>query len=198
MGRSCTMAIISRHMLCYAFSRKNGGYTQMSGKLYISSFALLLILLPATLMAGGILVPDPTPFSENSNVRKRVKDECRLETKLPTFVQSYATKLGVEITLTDQPLSIKSSGKVLLLEITGVVAPGGGAWSGPKTVSVAGKLYDNGKLVGDFTGSRYSTGGVFGGYKGTCSIAGRCVKTLGKDIAEWLRQPSSSAHLGDG
>ena len=37
----------------------------------------------------------------------------------------------------------------------------------------------------DFT--RNSGGGFGGGYKGSCSVLGRCTKALGKDIAGWLR-----------
>jgi hypothetical protein len=103
----------------------------------------------------------------------------------------------MEVSLESGTLDTKK-GKVLLVEITGVTAPGGGAWSGAKSMSIAGKLYDNGKMIGDFTGMRYSGGGFFGGYKGTCSIIGRCSKTLGKDVATWLKNPTSGAHLGDG
>ena len=40
-------------------------------------------------------------------------------------------------------------------------------------------------------------GGAFGGYKGTCSILGRCIKTLGSDIAKWLANPTMDAKLGN-
>jgi len=38
---------------------------------------------------------------------------------------------------------------------------------------------------------------MFAGFKGTCSIMGRCVKALGRDVAEWLQSPSKGAVLGD-
>ncbi len=40
-------------------------------------------------------------------------------------------------------------------------------------------------------------GGFMGAYKGTCALLGRCTKTLGKDIAEWLKNPVNNATLGD-
>ncbi len=60
----------------------------MYGRILIilTFFALLLALAPASSMAAGILVPNPTPFSKESNVRKKILDECQLETKLPSFV----------------------------------------------------------------------------------------------------------------
>jgi hypothetical protein len=62
---------------------------------------------------------------------------------------------------------------------------------------VKGSLNQKGKMLGDFKARRYSGGGMFCGYKGTCAILGRCVKALGKDVVEWLAQPTSRAVLGD-
>ncbi len=39
--------------------------------------------------------------------------------------------------------------------------------------------------------------GAFGGFKGTCSILGRCIEALGKDIATWLKDPEMDSQLGD-
>jgi hypothetical protein len=62
---------------------------------------------------------------------------------------------------------------------------------------VRGKLYQDGKEIGAFTGRRNSMGGAFGGFKGSCSVLGRTVKALGKDIAQWLVQPAKGSQLGD-
>ncbi len=51
--------------------------------------------------------------------------------------------------------------------------------------------------MGSFVAARYSTGGAFGGYRVTCSILGRCIKALGKDIAGWLKSTTMDAALGD-
>jgi hypothetical protein len=146
--------------------------------------------------ADEIRIQSSTPYAESAHVRDAVKAECQLDTKLPDFIREYASANGTEVKLEQGALDTKK-GKVLMLEITEVNAAGGGAWSGAKSMSVAGKLYDGGKQVGDFTAMRYSGGGFFGGYKGTCSIVGRCSKTLGKDIADWLKNPTEHAHLGN-
>jgi hypothetical protein len=151
---------------------------------------------------SGVAVADPihiqasTPFAASAQVRDAVKQECQLDTKLPGFVQEFAQGNGIEVQLDSGTLDTKK-GKALMMEITEVYAAGGGAWSGGKSMSIAGKLYENGKIVGDFTGRRVSGGGAFGGYKGTCSIIGRCSKALGKDVASWLANPTRNAHLGD-
>jgi len=38
---------------------------------------------------------------------------------------------------------------------------------------------------------------MFAAYKGTCSIVGRCAKSIGKDISNWLENPTDDASLGD-
>ena len=60
-----------------------------------------------------------------------------------------------------------------------------------------GELYDRGKQIGSFRAKRFSGGGAFGAFKGTCAIIGRCTKTLGQDIATWLAAPTQNAELGD-
>jgi hypothetical protein len=86
---------------------------------------------------------------------------------------------------------------VLTIEIVNVHGTGGGAYSGAKSVVIEGTLQENGKVIGTFEGSRYSGGGFWGGFKGTCSILGRCVKALGNDVAIWMENPYKGAKLGD-
>jgi hypothetical protein len=64
-------------------------------------------------------------------------------------------------------------------------------------MTVRGQLYDRGRQIGSFRAKRYSTGGAFGAFKGTCAIIGRCTKALGQDIATWLAAPSQNAEIGD-
>ena len=137
----------------------------------------------------------PVPFAEGSGASSKVKSECLLDTRLPQFI-AEAARQGVTVVIGPTP-EADAEGKYLKIEFTSVMGPGGGAWSGPKSVTVKGELIENGEVIGSFIGSRYSTGGVFGGYKGTCSILGRCIKALGKDIAGWLRSPTMDARLGD-
>jgi len=171
----------------------------MNKNRYIKLFLIAITVITVTAgnaVAAGVQVAATTPFSENGAIREAVKNECQLETKLPHFVKEFADSYGIDVTLTENSPN-KNKGKVLVLEITGVSGGGGGAWSGAKSVQVKGELFENGKPVGNFVASRYSGGGMFAGYKGTCSIMGRCVKAIGKDISIWLKNPTKNAHLGD-
>ena len=142
-----------------------------------------------------IYVDSIIPFRKGTQVPTAVRQECNLGGNLSKFIDSAAEDYSNNIQLTSNLK--KARGRVLNIEITNVHGLGGGAYSGAKSVTIEGTLKENGKVVGTFTGSRYSGGGFWGGFKGTCSILGRCVKTLGDDVAQWLESPYKGARLGD-
>lgn len=140
-------------------------------------------------------VISPVLFAEGSGASNDVKESCKLDTRLPQFIEDFA-KRGVEVVIGPDP-GDDAEGKILYLEFSNIVGFGGGAWSGAKSVTVRGELKENGETIGSFTAARYTSGGAFGGFKGTCSMLGRCIKSLGKDIATWLKKPTMHAMLGN-
>jgi len=164
-------------------------------KLAIVSTAVTMLVFALPAAAQTYTVVSPVPFSENSQASRDVKETCTLDIRLPEFIEK-AAKRGVEVVIAGDP-GENVEGKVLYLEIVHVLGTGGGAWSGAKSVTVEGVLKENGEVIGSFTGARYSGGGAFGAMKGTCSILGRCIQALGKDIAAWLREPTMNAMLGN-
>jgi len=148
-----------------------------------------LLALPAG--AGTVKVQSPVPFAKSATVREQVREQCKLGEKLASFLADS----NAEVELVEGAPG--SAGTVLAMEITEVHASGGGAFSGPKWMTVKGTLKKNGRSVSRFRAKRFSTGGAFGAFKGTCSIIGRCTKALGQDIGAWLRDPKDGALLGD-
>lgn len=159
-------------------------------KVIPSLLAAVLAAASHLALATGVQIKQEIAFADGATSQK-VQDECGLQRDIPKFIAAYA-KDGV--TLVE---NFDTAGRRLELTITNAYAPGGGAWSGAKWVEVSGTLYQGDQQVGSFISSRYSTGGMFGGFKGTCSIVGRCGKVIGKDIAAWLKNPSENAKLGD-
>lgn len=145
-----------------------------------------------------VVILEAVPYSKTSGANLAVKRECIIDRQLPEFIENYASGYDIAVVRGSRKTMRKHArGKVLELEFSQIYGPGGGAWSGAKSVTVKGTLKDNGKTIGSFIGTRVSGGGAFGAYKGTCSILGRCVKTLGDDIARWLQSPTMNARLGD-
>lgn len=160
----------------------------------ITGFMVSMLLGIATVRAETITIPSFVEYAPGVDVTAAVRDECALQTKLPEWIVKYAK--GMDIVMHEGNLD-DVTGRVLRMEYTDVLGFGGGAWSGAKYATVTGELFEDGQLIGSFVAARMSGGGAFGGFKGTCSILGRCVKVLGKDIARFLKNPVEGAKLGD-
>lgn len=131
-----------------------------------------------------IMVQVPAILDAGAGVGDAIKRDCSLEARMGSHAfQSVSKKFPgsaqVEKAKGEQ-------GKVLKLTITSVIGAGGGAWSGPKTMTVRAELLQSGKVVASTVKSRSSGGGAFGGMKGTCQIFDRVMTTLGADVAAWL------------
>lgn len=150
---------------------------------------------PAIDIGPGAVYLSDIPFKKGIYVTEAVKRECSLGPKLSRLIRSYGDKYRVSVINDAKP---KKGDKILDIEIIHVNGVGGGAWTGSKAVVIEGKLKQNGKVLASFRGSRTSGGGAFSGFKGTCAILGRCVKSLGRDVARWLRNPVMDASLGEG
>ena len=111
---------------------------------------------------------------------------------MPKYLKDYAKK-HTEVVFTTEPLE-SAAGKVLYLEFEHVFAPGGGGYSGAKSVSVVGELRENGEVIASLTADRAA---LFGITPGTCSMLKRAVKKLGQDIGNWLKEPTLDAMLGN-
>ncbi len=150
----------------------------------------------ASFTGTGILKIAPVVFAKDLEVREAVRKECQLLTKLPGFVQSYAQEQYAGIDL-NAKRSTKSD--FLKIEIIDLPKYKKNAWAGRggQWVTIKGSLLRKGKKTVSFEANRGSMGGFMGAYKGTCALLGRCTKTLGKDIAEWLKNPVDGATLGD-
>lgn len=120
-----------------------------------------------------------------THVVEAVKRDCALDTMVGDWVLESVSKKhpgSKKLQQGDKP----GKSQVLKVTIINVVGVGGGAYSGPKGMTVRAELMQAGKVLGTTTKERLSGGGAFGGMKGTCQIFGRVAKTLGADVAAWL------------
>lgn len=51
-------------------------------------------------------------------------------------------------------------------------------------------LLEGGKVIRNTKINRWSVGGMWGGFKGTCSILDRTAVAIGKDLGRWVADPS--------
>lgn len=160
--------------------------------------ALALFALASTpAFAQQVTMIDRVPYSEDAEIQRKVRDECvKLSGQLADFTQIYAKKSGVDVTLVDA-IDTAAPGRVLQVEITEAVSLGNPFIGHQKHSKVRGTLFEDGEKIASFKGLRTSMGGAFGGYKGSCSVLGRTMEALGKDIGAWLANPQDGAELGD-
>lgn len=159
--------------------------------------AAFAFFIAGAVMAQTVQLPRVTPFAEDADIQSKVKNECsKLGSQLSEFTVQFANQHGLVVKLVDS-VDTAAEGRVLKLEITDAVSMGNAFIGHQKFTSIRGQLYENGEKVASFRGRRNSMGGAFAGYKGSCSVLGRTVKALGKDVAVWLKNPVDKAELGD-
>lgn len=164
----------------------------MRRRLTLTLPLLVATLLPlATLAGGSITVPKKVAYEKGIHIPDAVRTECDLEQKTAEHVRKALGGKFDKVNAADS-VSSKTAGKALTMKITSVLAPGGGSWSGPKSVEVRGTLWENGKQLGSFTARRNTTRG-----RGTCGMLERNAKEIASDIAKWIEAPGKDSRLGD-
>jgi hypothetical protein len=171
--------------------RRAAGRARARGLYWLAGVGAL-VLAGAPAGAAKIQLASSAAWAPDAQVPEKVRAECAFESRLASAVAERST--DVEL-VTGQ--TSRAQGRVLELSIHEVHAPGGGAFSGPKWATVRGELYESGKLIGSFRDRRYTTGGVWGSFQGTCTMLGRIANAMGQDIAAFLTSPRMDAQLGD-
>lgn len=126
-------------------------------------------------------------YAPDIPIRDAVREQCDLERKVPQMVKD---KLGDRAALSDNVS--KAAGRALGLEIIHVVAFPMGGFTGPKSITVRGTLYDKGERIGGFTARSSDPYGV-----GVCVQLYRAVDEMAGDIAKWLESPGKDDLLGE-
>lgn len=162
-----------------------------------AGLAVCLLTLGQLAAAGApVYVGKTAPFTDSTQVAKNIIDECGLPQSQMKVLHEQAKELGIEI-VEDEAAVAANKGRVLLLETSSAIS-GGNAFTGHrKQVVVKGRLLENGEEIGNFSAIRGSMGGMWGGYKSSCSVLYRCQTTLAKDILGWLANPTKDARIGE-
>jgi len=168
----------------------------MRPRLAVAVSALLVVVVSPAI-AEVYTVASVTSFAEDSGANAEQKSECMLDTRLPNYIAA-AAEPGVEVVISTEPLD-EAAGKVLRLEIVRANERSGGlSYKRPARVVVRGELVENGETVGSFVVMRQTMKTAkFDGFKGACASLGRCLDTIGRDIAIWLQNPTIDARLGE-
>jgi hypothetical protein len=161
------------------------------------AFLLALGLIGANAQAAdSVTVQRETPFAADALVAGKVKRECTINAELASLLAESAKDMRIDVQLVDEA-DETTAGRVLVMEIVDADSAGNAFLGHHKSMTVRGKLFEDGKQIANFTARRNSMGGAFGGFKGSCTVLDRTAKALGRDIAEWLAHPAEDALLGE-
>ena len=152
------------------------------------SAALIIFVLATPLAASAnerLFLQIPAKLAPSASIPTAVKKECRLEMLLGNYALSAINQRIGSVQSVSAPKQAGTN-KIVQLTIISAHGAGGGAWSGPKSMSIRVDVRKGGIIVDSTVLTRSSGGGAFGGFKGTCAILDRVAKALGKDVAVWL------------
>ena len=146
-----------------------------------------LMAWPGSGLAGDqISLARKISFAKGITVAETILTTCALETRVPAEIAAAAP--GVQLVGSTKGLK----GRVLYVQISEVHALPGGAFSGPKALTIVGTLKKGEKVTGTFRARRLAAKPA-----GTCEMLGNSATALGKDVASWLKAPTFDASLGD-
>jgi hypothetical protein len=166
-------------------------------KLSTSLAFALAAALASSAQAQDVTVAHSIGYADESEIASNIRSECTaLPTQLSDFTRQYAAGKGVTVHQVDE-VSSQAPGRVLLMRIDEAVSMGNAFVGHQKYSRISGELYEDGERVSGFRARRNSMGGAFGGYKGSCSVLGRTMRALGRDVGEWLADPQDGARLGN-
>jgi hypothetical protein len=134
-------------------------------------------------LSNSIHLSGRTPVAPSVRVHDKVLEECRLQSLLP---QTIADR-NSDVVLTEA-----GGSKRLDLEIVDIHAPSGGWFSGPKWITVEGRLLHGKTVQGSFVAKETSMASAT-----ACGMLSKVITVLAGDIASWLQNPTNNAKLGN-
>lgn len=132
--------------------------------------------------AKGIHVAPVTPVAQSVRVHEKVLEQCRLQTLLPETIAQQNPEVV---------LSGGSGAMKLELTIIDIHAPSGGVFSGPKWMTVEGRLLQGKTVKGTFVAKETSMASA-----SACGMLQKVTVVLAADIVAWLKNPQKGSKLG--
>jgi len=130
------------------------------------------------------------PYESGIEVRRAIRKECDLERRVAHEIA--AETRGRFSAMKRAPVvNADSPGLALDLKIINVEG-GPGAERGNKTLTVAGTLYEDGKVAGSFTATRRTRHG-----RHACRMFWEDIEEIAEDVSRWIAAPTLDAYLGD-
>jgi hypothetical protein len=162
-------------------------------------FAVLFLAAFMPVMAGcqhgpykekSMTVAYTAPYESGIEVRRAVRKECDLERRV---AHEVASEIRGQVSAMKRAPVANADTPGLALDMKIINVEGGvGAARGNKTLTVAGTLYEDGKVAGSFTATRRTRHG-----RHTCRMLWENIEEIAEDVSRWMAAPTLDAYLGD-
>lgn len=162
-------------------------------------FAVLFLAAFMLAMAGcqhspyqakSITIAYTAPYESGIEVRRAIRKECDLERRV---AHEIAAETRGKFSMTKRAPVANAGSPGLALDLKIINVEGGiGAARGHKTLTVAGTLYEDGKVAGSFTATRQTKHG-----RHTCRMLWENIEEIAEDVSRWIVAPTLDAYLGD-
>ena len=151
---------------------------------------LIAAFLSASAFAGAdVHIDENIPYRDKEEIDNRIVSEClEVGSIMSESLRESAAKSGVTVVRDGLKQDTYAD-----IAITSAMSAGNAFVGHAKGMAVSVNLYIDGKQVKKTTFSRNSMGGMFGGFKGSCSVLNRTAKVLGTDLAKWIIQEQKNA-----
>lgn len=164
-------------------------------RLFLGASAFQLALGLPLAMADSLHIKKVAEYRNADKVQKVLREECRIDTRLPEIIQDEVGKLSVfsQVSLIDDPLSAPHE-FALVASIITLEAPAGAGWStGTKFLKVKAILYRNRENIGEFVRSERAVGSNdpiknATKYRGNCKIAEHLAGEISEHLAVWIKK----------
>lgn len=156
------------------------------------TFAICIAGMTAAGAQAATRLEVPVTYMADVSVVEGIRRDCKIEDMLSSRIGPMLGKLNNTVNGTVETGADPAGDTVLRLQITHVLGAGGGAWSGPKAITVLAELLEGGKVVHQTKINEWTTGGLFGGYMGTCAILKRSADAITDDLNQWVQNPSTT------
>lgn len=148
--------------------------------------AFCFALAPLGAAAEPLLVSPSADYAPSSAVADNIKSECKLPAAQSEAVVKELQAAGIPAQVASGG-GVPAKGRFLQLRIESAVSAGNAFTGHRKQVTTSAHLYQNGKEIAQAVKTRDSMGGMFAGYRGSCSVLHRCTNALAQDIASWVK-----------
>lgn len=138
----------------------------------------------------SITIAYTTPYESGIEVRRAIRKECDLERRV---AHEVASAIGGQFSAMKRAPVVGAATPGLALDMKIINVEGGvGAARGNKTLTVAGTLYEDGKVAGSFTATRRTRHG-----RHACRMLWENIDEIAEDVSQWMLSPTLDAYLGD-